>query len=167
MKNAMVYLRPARLAYVRAVGPYDVSIPQAWEKLVGWMQANGIQPVGERAYGLARDNPLTTAPEACRYDACIQVSPEFEDRAERDLGVITLPGGPYARTRHAGSYQNVPTALIGVYSNTELSADLRFDTRRPVVSIYLDDPRRFEARDLRADVCVPVAAGSLRERDAA
>jgi DNA gyrase inhibitor GyrI len=167
MKHAMVYLRPARLAFVRVVGPYETSIPKAWDKIVTWMDAHGIQPVGERGYGLARDNPMLVAAEACRYDACIQVSPEFEDRAERDLGMITLPGGPYVRTRMSGSYDAMPSRLIAAFDKTDFSADLRLDARRPLVSIYLDDPRRFEARDLRADVCVPVATGALRERDAA
>lgn len=167
MKNAMVYLRPARLAYVRVTGAYETSIPKAWDKLVAWIEANGIQPVGERGYGLARDNPLTTPADACRYDACIQVLPEFEDRAERELGVITLPAGPYSRTRHTGNYSHVRGLLVGVYQDPGLGADLRFDVRRPVVSIYLDDPRKFASRDLRADVCVPIATGAMRERDAA
>ncbi len=162
MKNALVYLRPARLAFVRVNGPYAMSVPLAWEKMLAWVDKNGFKPQGERGYGLAHDNPSLVAPEKCRFDACIQLQPEFEDRASRELGLLTLPAGPYTRDRRAGSYGKLRHELASLYSIQGLSSGLQLDGRRPIVTIYLDDPRRMAARDLRADVCVPVVANSAR-----
>ncbi len=158
MKNGLVYLRPTRLAYVRVTGNYEQSIPRAWEQLLRWVDKNGLNsPVG-RGYGLARDNPARVGAENCRYDACVQVSPMFEERAMRELGVFTLPAGPYKRIRQAGGYEPICSMMPKLHSDFTAPAELRLDDRRPIVTIYLDDPRRFDASDLRADICVPVAA---------
>ena len=160
MKSGLVYLRPTRLAYVRVTGPYQSSISQAWDQLLSWVDNNGLSsPVG-RGYGLARDNPQRVDPAKCRYDACIQVGPMFEDRAMRELGVVTLPPGPYTRMRHAGSFDAMRGLVAGSHSEFIAPAELRLDDRRPIVTIYLDDPRRFNPVDLRADVCVPVTAAA-------
>ena len=47
MKSGLVYLRPTRLAYVRMTGPYQSSIPQAWDQLLSWIDKNGLSsPLG-------------------------------------------------------------------------------------------------------------------------
>ncbi len=161
MKNGLVYLRPTRLTYVRVVGPYETSIPQAWTQMLQWLEKNGLNAAVGRGYGLARDNPAVVSPERCRYDACIQVSPAFEDRAGRELGLITLPAGPYTRLRQAGGYGKIHAVVTNLHTTFEPPADLRLDDRRPVVTIYLDNPRGMNPADLRADVCVPVAASKL------
>lgn len=164
MKNGLVYLRPARLTYVRVIGPYETSIPEAWQQMFDWIDKNGLNsPVG-RGYGLARDNPQRVGAEHCRYDACIQVTPMFEDRAARELGLITLPAGPYTRLRKAGAYEQIRSVVADIHNHFEPPAELRLDDRRPIVTIYLEDPRRSATKDLRADVCVPVTANrSIRD----
>lgn len=158
MKVGLVYLRPARMTYIRVTGPYETSIPEAWDRMLAWVDKNGLSsPVG-RGYGLARDNPDRVGADCCRYDACIQVTPLFEERAARELGLITLPAGPYTRLREAGGYDKIRSVVANLHTAFEPPAELRLDDRRPVVTIYLDDPRRFDPVDLRADVCVPVTA---------
>lgn len=158
MKSGLVYLRPARLAYVRVTGAYETSIPEAWSRLLEWTEKNGFSsPVGH-GYGLARDNPLRVSADKCRYDACVPVTPLSDDRAMRELGVITLPGGSYTRVRHAGGYEPIRSMIAGLYNNFDAPVDLKLDDKRPIITIYLDDPRRFDADDLRADICVPVTA---------
>jgi AraC family transcriptional regulator len=158
MKSGLVYLRPARLAYVRVTGPYATSIPEAWSRLLSWVDKYGLNsPVGH-GYGLARDNPLRVGVDKCRYDACVQVTPLFEERALRELGLVTLPAGPYTRLRQAGGGTPIRSVIADLYTDFTAPAVLKRDDRRPVVTIYLDDPRRFDANDLRADVCIPVMA---------
>lgn len=172
MKSGLVYLRPSRLAYVRATGPYETSMAAAWEQMLGWLEKNGLHsPVG-RGYGLMRDCPATTAADKCRYDACVDLNPFFEERAMRELGAQTLPGGSYLRMRNVGSYDALRTKLAGIHYAFEAPAGLKMDERRPLVTIYLDDPRRFSTDELRADICVPVSARANRSeatdnRDAA
>ena len=158
MKNGLVYLRPQRMVYVRAVGPYEQSIPEAWNKMFAWIAKHAIHSPAGRGYGLAHDAGAKTA-EPC-YDACVQLTPLFEERAIREHAVMMLPGGPYMRHRYIGRYNGVSELLSDAQRVIELPADLRIDQRRPLVTIYLDDPAAVHSNDLRADICLPVAANS-------
>jgi AraC family transcriptional regulator len=167
MKSGLVYLRPSRLAYVRVTGAYETSIVKAWDQMLSWLEKHGLHsPIG-RGYGLMRDCPKIIAPEKCRYDACVDLNPFFEERAIRELGAQTLPGGSYMRIRNIGSYDNLRGKLPGLYTDFEAPAGLRFDERRPLVTIYLDDPRRMSDDDLRADICLPISARANRNEDSA
>lgn len=158
MIGGPVYLRPQRLVYVRAHGPYETSVPQAWGELLGWMDKNGFAPLVSGWYGLARDNPLSVGREKCRYDACVPVDPMFEERALRELALNMLPGGPYARHKLAGGGDNVVTTVQSLFSTFSADEGLQFDPQRPIVTIYLGDPRAVGPAKARADVCVPVSA---------
>lgn len=154
--SVLVYLRPTRLIYVRETGPYAVTIPRAWERLLSWLSNNGLYaPIG-RGYGLAHDNPLNGNAANCRYDACVEVMPELEDRALRDLGVTTLAGGAYACRRLFGSYDKMRSTVANVHSEFVALPGLALDSNRPVVSVYVDNPKRHSENELRADICVPI-----------
>ena len=167
MQNGLVYLRPTRLAYVRVKGPYEQSIPDAWERMLAWLEVRGLNSSTGRGYGLARDNPARVGADNCRYDACVLVMPYLEERVNRELGIITLPAGPYVRKREAGSYDAIRSLIPSLHETFAAPSGLRLDDNRPLVTIYLDDPRHFSLNDLRADICVPVAAGSARGRNGA
>lgn len=158
MSSGLVYLRPTRLVYLRLVGPYSSTIPEAWSKLFAWHGKCASGAAAGRAYGLARDNPARVGADNCRYDACIEATPLIEERALRELGLIMLPGGSYARTRHVASYESLRAGLADMHKSFAVPRDLKLDDRRPIVTIYLDDPRRADDAKLRADVCVPVSA---------
>lgn len=164
MQSGLVYLRPSRLVYVRVTGAYETSIPSAWSKMQAWIERNGVGSAIGRGFGLARDNPALVAANQCRYDACIAVEPYFEDRAMRELGLLTLPGGPYLRRREKGGYEDLIARFAGLHASFEAPTGLRLDSNRPLVTIYLDDPRRFSPGDLRTDVCVPVTTIAARGR---
>ena len=158
MSSGLVYLRPTRLVYLRLTGPYETTVPEAWSKLYAWYAKCGTGAPAGRAYGLARDNPHRVGADNCRYDACIETSPLIDERALRELGLITLPGGPYARSRHVASYDLLRTSLADLRDVYSAPRDLKVDDRRPIVTIYLDDPRRMDDPLVRADVCVPISA---------
>jgi len=158
------YLRPTQLIYVRETGSYDRSIPRAWQRLASWLNENGLyKPIG-RGYGLARDNPASVGAENCRYDACVETVAGLEDRSIRDLGVTTLPGGAYACRRLFGGYDRIHSIVADSYSDFSPLAGLSFDHSRPVVTIYIDNPDRHFAHELRADICVPVTTACEFER---
>lgn len=167
MSSGLVYLRPSRLAYVRQVGPYQQTINQAWERMFDWLSKNGLSEPNGRGYGLMRDCPKVVAPEQCRYDACVDLNPFFEERAIRELGAQTLPGGSYIRIRKVGSYDALHKELPSMHDCFQTPTGLRLDERRPLVTIYLDDPARFTSSDLRADICVPVSVRAARADDRA
>ena len=165
MNKGMVYLRPFRLVYARVTGPYESSIPAAWDKMLGWLSKNGLHsPIG-RGFGLARDNPAAVGMDKCRYDACVELDPYMEERAMRELAVQTMPGGSYVRQRQSGDYASITSVVSGLHQSFEAPPGLRFDDKRPLVTMYLDDPRKFEQEQLRADICLPVSAKTGRGRD--
>ena len=165
MNRGTVYLRPFRLVYVRTTGPYETSIPASWGRLLGWLDKNGFHSSIGRGFGLVRDNPATTGADMCRYDACVELDPFMEERAMRELGVQTMPGGSYMRQRQTGDYGSITRLVTGLHQSFEVPAGLRLDDKRPVVTMYLDDPRRFEKESLRADFCFPVCAKTGRGRN--
>jgi AraC family transcriptional regulator len=165
-KDGLVYLRPTKLAFVRINGRYQDTIGPAWDRMLDWMDRNGLRSNVTFGYGLLRDDPRKVAPEACRYDACVPILPHLEECAHRELGVMTLPPGPYARQRSIGNYIELTDIISGLQSQSLVAPNLRVDERRPLVSIYLDRPSRDSKNELRADLCVPVTAASLRSATA-
>ena len=161
MKNGLVYLRPSRLTYVRRTGSYETSIPAAWKEMMGWLSKHGLHSAMNRGYGLLRDCPKNVAPEKLRFDACVDLDPLFEERAIRELGAQTLPGGSYLRVRNVGSYADLQSKLATYHTVFEPPAGLKLDERRPLVTVYLDSPARADD-NLRADICVPVSVASGR-----
>jgi len=158
MKPNLVYLRPLKLAYVRAVGPYAQSSVEAWSRLFSWLSDNGLHTFPGCGYGLVLDNHLMTDGATCRYDACIELNAAIESRAEGVLQSRKLPAGAYIRERHVGCYDALRERTLAVRERAVQKGELPVDTRRPLVQIFLDDPRREQADNLRSDLCIPVIA---------
>ena len=99
-------LPETRLAYMRHTGPFGSSaITKMWMRFVAWAGSAGLLKPRPRMYGVSQDNPQLTAPEKCRYDACIPVDDAFKPSGE--IGVQTLWGGRYACTTFTGTPADV------------------------------------------------------------
>ena len=98
MNNAMNVtvkeLPQTHVAYVRTIGPYQgPSISNAFHKLMRWAGPRGFASNG-KTYGVPWDNPEVTAPEKCRYDACVEVPEGTATQGE--IGTQIIQGGHYA-----------------------------------------------------------------------
>lgn len=164
MNAGIVYLRPARLVFSRATGPYETTIPHAWSKLQDWISRTGVSTPNARCYGLLRDNPALVSAENCRFDACMEIDVHYEERAIRDLGMITLPGGSYVRQREKGSEAALKSRLMSIHAECKIPGGLFIDNNRPIVTLYLNNPLRSKSGDVRADVCIPVTAQAQRSK---
>ena len=90
MNVKLVDRQPAAVAYLRHVGPYGLGISQFWDETVyPWLQTNNL--MGRPLYGISHDDPGITAPEKCRYDAAVEVEPEFVGAGHHLK--TTIPGG--------------------------------------------------------------------------
>jgi DNA gyrase inhibitor GyrI len=70
--------------------------------------------------------------------------------------------------RQAADYDSLRTLVSCLHTGFVATHGLMLDDRRPIVTIYLDDPRRNDGAKLRADVCVPVTAQhTSRDKEAA
>lgn len=165
MSTGLVYLRPQTVCYVRVRGPYAISAKQAWDKLAAWADVQGIRPSVRNGFGLVRDNPRIKAPADCRYDACIELPDGLIPEEKSGVAMQLLPGGSYARHRHVGGLDGLRQAFGWLAKDWSASRGLMVDANRPLIEIYLKDPKTGAPGSARMDICVPVM--SARKEKAA
>lgn len=156
MKPSVVYLRPRAVAFVRARGPYKRSVGEAWMEMFGWLEKQGIRDDVSVGYGLAYDNPRLTGADNCRYDACVELPRDSLVALAGEIRTQYLPGGAYVRSRVAGSYLKIAQTLATMRDDWMPKAGLALDLRRPVIAVYLSDPRHVAEDQRKADICLPV-----------
>ena len=150
-------MRPKQVVFIRSLGAYGVSSQAAWKGMLAWIARQRIRSQIDCGYGLAHDHPDSTPAGECRYDACIVLPQGFVSPRDDTLPFQTLPGGAFARMRHVGSYRTVRSSVALV--RDQWLADqpnLLADRRRPLMTIYFDNPGEQAIDALRCDVCMPV-----------
>lgn len=157
-KAGIVYIRPRELIFVRATGPYETSARRAWEGMFALIDSNRWSSGDTCGYGLTLDDPRITAPEKCRYDACIALSTLEGRTIPAHVQTRWLPGGAYARRRHNGSYKLMGQHIHTLRDEWIPNNGLSVDPTRPFLEIYLDDVRVVKESELRAECCLPVVA---------
>src|SRR4249920_109153 len=104
MDVKLIERAPQRVAYMRHVGPYGEPISRFWmQEVAPWMAADGL--MGQARFGISHDDPSITDPALCRYDACVEVAPDYTPSG-RAL-ITTLPGGRYAVAPFKGTNSEV------------------------------------------------------------
>ena len=113
--NVRVTELPAHhVAYMRYVGPYGAhGIPDLWKRFRKWMETHGLMSDETVTLGVAYDDPDVTAPDRCRYDACVVVPADF--KADRWVNVVEVPGGKFAVTDFAGHAREIRGAWEAFY----------------------------------------------------
>ncbi|KRG12793.1 DNA gyrase inhibitor [Virgibacillus soli] len=77
---------------MRNMGPYGPSNKQTMEKLKDWAKEKKLFH-STILLGIPQDNPETTAPENCRYDACIVIPENY--LLDDSINEGELQGGNY------------------------------------------------------------------------
>jgi AraC family transcriptional regulator len=94
---------------------YDLAaLERTWAELVVRARELGIAGEAVDAYGLAYDSPHVTAPERCRYHACVPCPPTVPLPPPLFRGRI--PAGRYAVFRYAGEVAGVEAMYRSIYS---------------------------------------------------
>lgn len=112
MKPTIEMLPKSRIAYVRQTGPYGPANIGAMEKLKQWAAEKNLLNESTIILGIPQDNPATTPPENCRYDACIVIANEFQIDASVKEG--ELPGGTYAIFKVKHTAEAIQQAWDGI-----------------------------------------------------
>lgn len=84
-------------------------------QFIEWRKQSGLSPVeSSQTYGVAYDDPATTAADEFRFDICGSVSRVIPDNL---LGVkaSVIPGGRCARIRHCGAYEAMEDKVRYLY----------------------------------------------------
>lgn len=160
VNSGFMYLRPLTVVCVRTYGPYAQSSKEAWQKVFAWLNESGMRRAVGCGFGLMRDDPQTTPPEKCRYEACLELLEGYEHTIPPGFHVMRLPGGAYARQRQQG-IDSLGNSIQTLRDDWVPSNGLGFDVGRPVIEIHMDDPAVVPAEERRVDLCVPVAMNAL------
>ncbi|WP_394184675.1 AraC family transcriptional regulator [Metabacillus halosaccharovorans] len=136
-----------RVAYVRRVGPYGPENIKVMEKLKRWAGENELLE-SAILFGIPQDNPETTQPENCRFDACIVISENYE--IDETISENEISGGKYLvyQVNHTAvaiqkAYENIFLAI----QNNEFEID-----NKPIMERYTGDINT----NPYCEICVPV-----------
>ncbi|MES2264966.1 MAG: GyrI-like domain-containing protein [Pseudomonadota bacterium] len=155
MEVHIIDLPPARVACHRHVGPYGPALGAFWRGTVApWMHSHGLD--GRICYGVGLDDPQTTPPEQCRYNACVSVADDFQE--DRQVGVTTLPGGRYAVMPFKGPTSGIAQAWQWFFSEWLPASGLQCDDR-PCFERFSATPGQGPASgEFSCELCIPVKA---------
>jgi len=137
MQVEMRTLPETRVAYMRHVGPYgSSSITKMWQRFAAWCDANGLLKPRPTMYGISQDSPKITAPDKCRYDACVPVGADFQPKGE--IGVQAIAGGRYACARFTGAAADIHGAWMRFIGQWIPDHGYQCDDR-PAIELYEPD----------------------------
>lgn len=154
MQVSLVTRQPATLAGFRHLGPCGDAVARFWQATyVPWAVLNKLGPDHAR-YGICHDDPRTTAPEQCRYDACAEVAPDFV--ATGGALKTTLPGGQYAVLHFRGTVEQVGEAWAALLREWLPSSGFQLDAR-PCFEYYPKGAACDSGTgEFECEICVPV-----------
>ncbi len=122
-------------------GGYDVeALERTWRELIMRSQQLGLCGEEVDAWGIAHDSPQLTAPELCRYHACVPCPPEVAVPPPLFRGSM-LPGR-YAVFRYAGEAASVGDAYRSIYSSWFRESSLAPDDFTPLDHYVGDFPEQ-------------------------
>ncbi len=134
MQMQIEKIPPHKIAYMRHTGPYGAANLQTIQALKSWAQANGLLGAHCVVLGIAQDNPHTTKPEHCRYDACM-VLPDEATVNDSCVAIGNLAGGDYAIFTICHTAEAMQTAWAEIFTQLhELGHCL--DETRPILERY-------------------------------
>jgi AraC family transcriptional regulator len=155
VKITLVERQPAQVACLRYTGPFGEPLARFWRRAVlPWLADHGL--VDCPRFGVAIDDPAHTAPDQCRYDACVQVPPGL---TLPDAAQATIAGGRYAVTHFRGTASEIGDAW-SAFIAAALSDPARLpDDTRPAFEHY---PRGagYDSRTgvFDCQLCLPLAS---------
>jgi AraC family transcriptional regulator len=145
---------PQHLLARRHVGPYGEGVGRFWrETFRPWVVARGL--AGRAMVGIGRDDPASTAPEACRYDAGVEVDADTPIPPGDGAFTFTLPGGLHLVQRVEVDASTLGAAWATMFSRTLPKSGLAI-AGSPFECIGPD--ARFDPQTGRfgCELCVPV-----------
>ncbi|HZG80506.1 MAG TPA: GyrI-like domain-containing protein [Brevibacillus sp.] len=148
METRIEILPNYRIAYVRQIGPYGPANLQAMQELKKWAMEKGLLTESAILFGIPQDNPQTTLPEKCRYDACIVIR---KDEQIDDLVCESeIHGGDYVifTIKHtAEDVQRAWTEIFPAIYNMGYQID-----NKPILEKYSGDMLKNDF----CEICVPI-----------
>lgn len=138
------------IAYIRRTGTYGEGNRRTMEQLKHWAKASNLMNDNTVIFGIAQDDPQTTLPEDCRYDACILITDNsFKATGSVLLGEIS--GGKYAVFTVTHTAQAVAQAWANIF-DVLCTNNCHYDITRPILERYA----AAKIAQQLCEICVPV-----------
>lgn len=155
MKVSVVDREPVRIAYMRYTGRYGQAVSDFWQQqFAPWMMRNNL--MGEPRYGIGHDDPAITAPEKCRYDACVEIPADFA--VGGGALATTLPGGKYACATYYGNGSDIGVPWQALLRDWLPQSGMQLDNR-PFLEYYPRGARYDPATgSFECELCIPVVS---------
>ena len=138
------------IVFKRNIGPYGQGNYAAMERIKAFTKNNNLFNEDTIILGISRDNPQTTKPEECRYDACLVVSANFETE-ENDMEKGIIEGGKYAVFIVEHTPEAVQKAWNSVFKEI-LSSEYKIDLSRDIIERYAEKM----IKNNKCEICVPI-----------
>ena len=127
-------MQPCTIAYMRRTGAYGIECKAVMEQLKSWAKQTNNLNDDSIILGIALDNPEVTAPESCRYDACLVVSNNFHTDDD-NVHTRKLNGGKYCLFSVTHTTEAIQQAWSTMF--TEISTlGYALDFSRPIIERY-------------------------------
>lgn len=136
-----------RIAYVRRVGPYGSANIEVMEKLKKWAKEKNLFE-SSIIFAVPQDNPETTLPENCRYDACIVLSNDYQMDDSIYEGEIS--GGKYYVYEIKHTAEDIQKAYAEIFTAVQ-STGYQIDNK-PILERYTYDM----VNNHYCEICVPI-----------
>lgn len=139
-----------KIAYVRQIGPYGARNVQAMEEIKKFAKMNALFIEGSIIFGITQDNPATTSPEDCRYDACLVISRDCVIKDDH-VTLGELRGGKYAVFTIPHTSEAVQKAWCDIFPELQKQG-YQWNNTHPVLERYAVKMVQNHA----CEICVPI-----------
>ncbi|WCN39636.1 AraC family transcriptional regulator [Aneurinibacillus uraniidurans] len=150
MNSKIETLPKYRIAYVRQIGPYGSANVQTMQKLKKWAAAKNLLSKTSIILGISHDNPETTLPENCRYDAGIVISDDYQ--IDDFVDEREIFGGKYAIFKVKHTAEDIQKAWSEIFSEL-INYGYQIDAR-PIFERYMEEM----VCDNYCEICVPITS---------
>lgn len=124
------------LLFIRKLGDYSESGPQAWQSMHAFIDENHLDRTKMRYFGITHDDPDVTTEEKLRYDACILAQKNVQPTGNVSRQI--LKGGKYAVFTHHGSYDTIDEIYDRIFFKWLPDSKENIDEMRPCFAEYFN-----------------------------
>ncbi|MGM0890810.1 MAG: AraC family transcriptional regulator [Bacillota bacterium] len=147
MKFKVETLPNYRIAYMRRVGPYGPANIEVMEKLKKWANEKNLLK-SATLLAIPQDNPETTHPENCRFDACIVISEDYQ--MDDSMSERELSGGKYLIYEVKHTAEDIQKAYAYIFPSLQVNG-YQIENK-PIFERYTGDM----INNPDCEICVPV-----------
>lgn len=138
---------PYRIAYMRRVGQYGPGNFEVMEKLKEWAKEKNLLD-SATLFAIPQDNPQTTLPDNCRFDACIVIPNDY--RVDDSVNEGEISGGKYLVFEVKHTSEAIQKAYTDIFQSLQNSG-YKIDNK-PIMEKYIGDM----FSNPYCEICVPI-----------